>query len=69
MQFIAAASNQGYDAISHGLRTPQSRIQIVKTKHPKDGHSVVFVDTPGFDATSKSDAETLTHIADWLVKT
>jgi hypothetical protein len=29
---------------------------------------VVFVDTPGFDDTFKSDTEILTTIADWLVE-
>lgn len=30
---------------------------------------MVFVDTPGFDDTYKSDTEILSMIADWLVKT
>jgi len=33
-----------------------------------DGRDVVFVDTPGFDDTFKSDIEILTQIAEWLVK-
>jgi hypothetical protein len=67
-QFIATASGQGHDAIHHGLRTVPSDIQIIKATHPKDDHPVVFVDTPGFDATSKSDTETLGQVADWLVE-
>jgi hypothetical protein len=34
-----------------------------------DGRPVVFVDTPGFDDTYKSDMEILTMIANWLVRT
>jgi len=33
-----------------------------------DGGSVVFVDTPGFGDTYKSDIEILAAIAAWLVK-
>ena len=35
---------------------------------PGGGRSVVFVDTPGFDATSRSDTDTLFEITEWLVK-
>jgi hypothetical protein len=37
--------------------------------HPTTGDSVVLVEIPGFDDSSKSDEEVLTVIADWLVKT
>ena len=69
MQFIAAASGQGHAAIRHGLRTATSDIRIIKTTHPKNGSSVVFVDTPGFDDTHMTDIEVLIAIADWLSTT
>jgi predicted GTPase len=40
----------------------------VRVAHPSDGHPVVFVDTPGFDDTDKSDTEILSIIAEWLIK-
>jgi predicted GTPase len=43
-------------------------IRTVRIKHPIRGHSVTFVDTPGFGDTYKSDTEILTEIAEWFVK-
>lgn len=37
--------------------------------HPKYANRLVFVDTPGFDDTNKSDMEILEMIAEWLKKT
>lgn len=34
-----------------------------------DGQDVVLMDTPGFDDTNDSDADTLTRIADWMKNT
>jgi predicted GTPase len=36
--------------------------------HPNTGESVIFVDTPGFDDSEKTDLAILTMIAEWLVK-
>jgi GTPase Era involved in 16S rRNA processing len=69
VQFVAAATNQGHDAISHGLRSITTNIRTIRVTHPTDGHGVVFVDTPGFDDTYQTDTETLSQIADWLIKT
>jgi hypothetical protein len=68
VQFIAVASNKGHDAVNHGHESAASAIRTIKATHPKDGHPVVFVDTPGFDDTYVSDTDTLHKIADWLVK-
>jgi predicted GTPase len=68
-QFIAAASDKGHDAINHGQASAASGVRTIRAAHPKDGHPVVFVDTPGFDDTYVPDTETLQKIADWLVKT
>lgn len=36
--------------------------------HPQTSHSMIFVNTPGFDATYKLDADILSTIAKWLNK-
>jgi GTPase Era involved in 16S rRNA processing len=41
-------------------------IQVVKVAHPSASGSIVFVDTPGFDDDTMSDAEVLSRIAKWL---
>ena len=68
-QFIKNATGQGDDSVGHALQSHSVEPQTVRVAHPTDGYSVVFVDTPGFDDTFKSDLEILTIIADWLVKT
>jgi|ERR1700685_139128 hypothetical protein len=65
-KFIASATGQDHDAIRHELQTDTSDIQMVKATHPKDGHSVVFLDVPNFDASSSK--ETLSMISDLLVE-
>ncbi|KIM82902.1 hypothetical protein PILCRDRAFT_820197 [Piloderma croceum F 1598] len=67
--FIECATCQDGRTIGHGLRSFTSDIRAVRVNHPIDGRPVVFVDTPGFDDTYKSDLEVLTMIAEWLVKT
>jgi GTP-binding protein EngB required for normal cell division len=65
--FIDCAARQDGQNVGHQLRTFTTDIRTVRVDHPTLG-SVVFVDTPGFDNTAKSDVEVLTVIADWLVK-
>ena len=38
-------------------------------KHPTHGNKLVFVDTPGFDDTHKSDKQILEMIGQWMTKT
>ena len=69
LQFISLAT--GFDTVvGHSLESCTSEIQIVKLSVPElaDG-DVVFVDTPGFDDTHKSDADILKMVADWLKTT
>jgi GTPase Era involved in 16S rRNA processing len=66
LKFINCATGQGGRAVNHNLRSSEVKIQVVRSTHPKDGQPIVFVDTPGFDDTSKSDAEILAMIARWL---
>lgn len=69
LQFIKLAT--GFDTVvGHSLESCTSEIKIVKLSVPElaDG-DVVFVDTPGFDDTHKSDADILKMVADWLKST
>jgi GTPase Era involved in 16S rRNA processing len=50
------------------MKSHTSDIRAVRVVHPSGSGAVVFVDTPGFDDTYKSDTEILCIIADWLVK-
>jgi len=50
------------------VRSETIGIRTIRAIHPTDGRPVVFVDTPGFDNTFKSDTEILTMVADWLRK-
>jgi hypothetical protein len=68
MQFVDFAIGQDAKTVGHGWQSCTTNIRAVRVTHPTDGRPVVFVDTPGFDNTFKSDAEILTMIAEWLVK-
>jgi len=51
----------------HGLQS--CTLSIEMTRGPpvaKLGGNVVFIDTPGFDNTSKADSEILEMIGEWL---
>ncbi|KAJ3565887.1 hypothetical protein NP233_g7354 [Leucocoprinus birnbaumii] len=60
--------SKGYDAgeVGHTLHSTTSRVSGVRIKFLSDRFSVVLVDTPGFDDTSRSDLEILNTIADWF---
>jgi len=66
--FIECATRQNGQSVGHSLRSHTADIRAVRATHPNGGHPVVFVDTPGFDDTVKSDLEILSTIADWLAK-
>ena len=69
LQFIKTATD--FDTIvGNSLESCTSEINIVKLSIPElaDG-DIVFVDTPGFDDTHKSDADILQMVADWLKAT
>ncbi|KAL6302092.1 P-loop containing nucleoside triphosphate hydrolase protein [Sparassis latifolia] len=58
------------DGVGHALESFTTEIGMVKYHIPeRSSLDVVFVDTPGFDDTYKSDLEILQMIADWLKKT
>ncbi|RFU75387.1 p-loop containing nucleoside triphosphate hydrolase [Trichoderma arundinaceum] len=62
--FIANATGRTDLKIGHDLTSCTQEIQIVETII--DGHTVRFVDTPGFSDTYLSDTEVLEMIADYL---
>jgi len=66
--FIVRATGRNPGSVGHGWQSQTSDIQTIRVRHPKENHYVVFVDTPGFDDTYKTDTEILTTIADWFVK-
>ncbi|KZP04214.1 hypothetical protein FIBSPDRAFT_767782 [Athelia psychrophila] len=61
--FIGYATQESSAPVDH-----TSDIRAVRTKRPDDQGSVIFVDTPGFDDTNRSDIEILAQIAGWFVK-
>ncbi|KZP03679.1 hypothetical protein FIBSPDRAFT_704956, partial [Athelia psychrophila] len=62
------ATGQDGSSIGHGLQTQTSEVRAVRCLHPVDQRPVIFVDTPGFDDTYRSNIETLSLIAGWFVK-
>ncbi|KAJ8689314.1 hypothetical protein PTI98_013347 [Pleurotus ostreatus] len=53
--------------VGHELESYTSSIQIIKFRSLEISmQDIIFVDTPGFDDTHKSDIEILTMVADWL---
>jgi len=67
-KFIEYATGSNGNSVGHSWWSHTSDIQTVRAVHPANGGSVVFVDTPGFDGTFKSDTEILAIIVDWLAK-
>ncbi|KAL6302086.1 P-loop containing nucleoside triphosphate hydrolase protein [Sparassis latifolia] len=67
--FINKATNSDLATVGDSLRACTSRVNAIRYPHPFDGRPIVFVDTPGFDDTNKSDLDILKMVADWLTKT
>ncbi|KAF7980092.1 hypothetical protein HWV62_39902 [Athelia sp. TMB] len=65
-QFIDYATKQNGSSVGHTLSSETSKINIVRCMHPNDNRPVIFVDTPGFDDTNRSDVEILSQIASWF---
>lgn len=65
LQFLAALTGMKFYA-GHGLRSATRLISVVQS--PVDDIPCCFVDTPGFDDTSRSDAEVFRMIAEYLVQ-
>ncbi|KIM75858.1 hypothetical protein PILCRDRAFT_662446 [Piloderma croceum F 1598] len=67
--FIKTASGQNGESINHQLRSRPAPIRPVRATNSNGSQSVVLVDTPGFNDTTRSDLEILTTISDYLMKT
>jgi hypothetical protein len=65
-QFIEKASCAVHGAVHNRLEPLTDDIQMVETSHPKDGHLVMFLDTPTFGDHSYSSTDVLYQIAQWL---
>jgi len=66
--FINYATKQDGSGVGHGLKSVTTEIRAVRCQHPDGKGTVVFVDTPGFDDTYRSDIDVLSQIAGWFVK-
>ena len=56
--------------MGHDLESCTSKVGIVRLPLPGLPYGdLVFVDTPGFDDTHKSDVDILKMVADWLKST
>lgn len=65
---MAKASGKGEEAIGHDLENPPADVRVVRADCKVNGHNVVFVDTPPFDDSLRTDIEVLGLIAEFLVK-
>jgi flagellar biosynthesis GTPase FlhF len=69
VQFIATATGAEV-RIGHDLQSFTTDISIVKFQSlERTDFEIVFVDTPGFDDTHKTDIEILKMLAEWLKTT
>ena len=68
-KFIERATSRSEQTVGHDLCSLTADIRTARIPHPIDGHPVLFVDTPGFDDTFKSDVEIVDLIAKFLVRT
>ncbi|KZP31950.1 hypothetical protein FIBSPDRAFT_654045, partial [Athelia psychrophila] len=66
--FIERATGQSDSSIKHGLEAQTDRSRAVRCKNPRDGGSVILVDTPGLDNPQKTDIAVMIEIADFLQK-
>ncbi|TFK44962.1 P-loop containing nucleoside triphosphate hydrolase protein, partial [Crucibulum laeve] len=67
--FINVATEYNTE-VGHSLESCTSEIGIIKISYPElSDCDIVFVDTPGFDNTHKSDLDILKMISEWLSAT
>ncbi|KAH7908657.1 kinase-like domain-containing protein [Hygrophoropsis aurantiaca] len=68
--FIDEATRGQGPVIGHSLDSCTRYVQTFTCAHPRQhGRNVVFVDTPGFDDSQRTDYEILEEIAKWLETT
>ncbi|KAF8124286.1 P-loop containing nucleoside triphosphate hydrolase protein [Boletus edulis] len=68
-QFINKAAGRMEIVITNDLASQTRAVRPVRCLHPDGRRNVVLVDTPGFDDTHLSDAQTLRILAHWLKET
>ncbi|KAL6302087.1 hypothetical protein BKA93DRAFT_751503 [Sparassis latifolia] len=66
--FVNTATAGDVVQVGHMLKACTSKIVAYRCLHPQDGHPVVFIDTPSFDDTTKSETDILNMLAEWLSK-
>ncbi|KZP06247.1 hypothetical protein FIBSPDRAFT_703132, partial [Athelia psychrophila] len=66
--FLEYATGKSDPSIGHGLERRTDRSRAVRCKYPREGGSIILVDTPGLDNPHKTDIEVMIEIADFLRK-
>jgi len=68
--FINTVAKNSNVAVGHGLESCTSEVSTVRLSFPEwIASDIVFVDTPGFDHTNKTEIDILKMVADWLKTT
>ncbi|KAG6912003.1 hypothetical protein DXG01_000251 [Tephrocybe rancida] len=68
--FINVATENRSVAVGHDLASCTQDVQTISYPHPDgSGRNIIFVDTPGFDDTEKTDFQILEKIAAWMKET
>ncbi|PVF99828.1 hypothetical protein CPB86DRAFT_262054 [Serendipita vermifera] len=67
--FINVAARRNNIGVGTSLADCTKDIDLVQIRHPTQHHNIVLVDTPGFNATYRSDGDTLNIITSWLQTT
>ncbi|KAG8814897.1 hypothetical protein FRC19_001418 [Serendipita sp. 401] len=65
--FINLAAQRGDCGIGHDIEPGTTKVEWIRTTHPVDDHSIIFIDTPGLNDTQKQDAEMVKMIKDSLI--
>ena len=69
LKIIDILTNQPGRRSGSRLESCTTEVRAVRLyNHPVHGNHLVFVDTPGFDDTNKSDLEILQMVSNWLQK-
>ncbi|KAG8852733.1 hypothetical protein FRB91_006067 [Serendipita sp. 411] len=66
--FINTLTQRGDLGIGHGIGPGTTTVQEIRSLHSIEGHSVIFIDTPGFDDAQKSDQEIMVIVKNSLKK-
>lgn len=67
VKFINTVAQNSNIAVGHGLQSCTSDISTIRLSFPElVAGDIVFVDTPGFDHTHKTETDILKMVADWL---